>query len=290
MNGPMKILRQRSKGLPMDDLRIALACMESVFGGEKENLKKIRDLALRAWEGKADILLLPEMCLTGYALSPSDIKNHQRTANHVARQIQPMAKAFSLLILPGFIEDNPRGKPWIAQAAIGPQGLVGVHRKTHLSPQETESYAPGEDIRILEWKNLRFGIQICYEAHFPEISTTLALMGADILFFPHASPRGTPDEKCQSWSRHLPARAFDNGVYVAACNPVGFMHSGASFPGVALVLGPDGRDIASLSGTEESLLFADLKADFLARVRSHRMRYFLPGRRPGLYQLHTDAP
>jgi predicted amidohydrolase len=50
-----------------------------------------------------------------------------------------------------------------------------------------------------------------------------------------------PAEKFESWMRHLPARAFDNGVFVGACNPVGENGAGLSFPGVALLLGPDGR-------------------------------------------------
>ena len=65
--------------------------------------------------------------------------------------------------------------------------------------------------------DLTFGLELCYESHFPEISTVLCLKGAEILFMPHASPRGEPDEKMKSWLRHLPSRAFDNGVFV---NPV----------------------------------------------------------------------
>ncbi len=57
------------------------------------------------------------------------------------------------------------------------------------------------------------GLELCYESHFPEISTVLCLKGAEILFMPHASPRGDPDGKMKSWLRHLPSRAFDNGSF-----------------------------------------------------------------------------
>ncbi|MCJ7775963.1 MAG: nitrilase, partial [Desulfobulbaceae bacterium] len=90
--------------------------------------------------------------------------------------------------------------------------------------------------------------------------------------------------KFQSWMRHLPARAFDNGVFIVACNQVGSNSDGFLFPGVALVLGPDGQTLAKYTGREERILFADLKADYLQDVRLHRMKYFIPQRRPGLYK------
>jgi N-carbamoylputrescine amidase len=112
----------------------------------------------------------------------------------------------------------------------------------------------------------------------------MALIGADILFVPHASPRGNPEEKLQSWLRHLEARAFDNGVFVLACNQVGKTEEGFWFPGVAVVLGPDGRVLAKYVGEEEKILFATLDAEMLHDVRLHRMKYFLPQRRPELYK------
>jgi N-carbamoylputrescine amidase len=112
----------------------------------------------------------------------------------------------------------------------------------------------------------------------------MALDGVHAIFMPHASPRGTPEEKRDSWLRHLPARAFDNGVYVVACNQTGANGAGLGFPGVALALGPDGRVIASDTGGREGLLLATLDADRLAAVRRHPMRYFLPHRRPDLYR------
>ncbi len=72
------------------------------------------------------------------------------------------------------------------------------------------------------------GIQLCYDAHFPELSTRMAVNGADIIFMPHASPRGTPSQKLTSWLRHLTARAFDNGVFIVACNQNGDNQKGCS--------------------------------------------------------------
>jgi N-carbamoylputrescine amidase len=83
--------------------------------------------------------------------------------------------------------------------------------------------------------------------------------------------------------RHLPARAFDNGVFIVACNQTGPNGSGLTFPGLAVILGPDGRVLAETTAGTDGLLIADLASEDLAAVRQHPMRYFLPRRRPDLY-------
>jgi N-carbamoylputrescine amidase len=112
----------------------------------------------------------------------------------------------------------------------------------------------------------------------------MAVGGAEVLFFPHASPRGSGEEKLENWLRHLPARAFDNGVFVVACNQVGKTAAGFSFPGVAVVIGPDGRIEASYAGEDEEILVVRLQSRKLLNVRKNRMKYFLPNRRPSLYK------
>jgi N-carbamoylputrescine amidase len=111
----------------------------------------------------------------------------------------------------------------------------------------------------------------------------MAIKGADIIFIPHASPRGTPEGKLQSWMRHLSARAFDNGLFVAAVNQTGDNRLGLLFPGMAVVIGPDGEVLCQYVSGNEAIVFADLKSDDLNHVRRHPMRYFLPNRRPEIY-------
>jgi N-carbamoylputrescine amidase len=83
--------------------------------------------------------------------------------------------------------------------------------------------------------------------------------------------------------RHLPARAFDNSLYVVACNQTGDNQAGLDFPGLAVILDPAGRIVGKDIDGKENIIIADLKAEKLAAVRGHRMRYFLPNRRPDLY-------
>ena len=96
-------------------------------------------------------------------------------------------------------------------------------------------------------------------------------------------PRGTATDKYESWMRHLPARAYDNSLFVAACNQVGSNKNGLTFPGVALLINPSGQVIKKQLTDDENVMVADLAAEDINRVRCHKMRYFLPNRRSDIY-------
>ncbi len=206
------------------------------------------------------------------------------SAEEVTQRILETAGSTGLVLLVGLVEPAGEGKPYLSQLVAGPGGLIGIHRKSHLSPAEREAYRAGESIGVYTHRGTRFGIQLCYESHFPEISTVMALSGAEVLFMPHASPRGTARGKRASWLRHLPARAFDNGVFVVACNQHGKQPGGMSFPGLALVIGPDGHLMEQFTGDADRVVTALLGREFREEIREHRMRYFLPFRRPELYR------
>lgn len=168
---------------------------------------------------------------------------------------------------------------------VGPQGLLGAYRKTHLGPTEMTLFTPGKHMAIIDCKGIRFGVQLCYEGHFPEITLAQALQGVEVVLIPHASPREEPDQKLERWLRYLPARAYDNTVFVVACNQAGDNGAGLDFSGVALVLGPKGQVLAQATGTEDALVTADLKAAQIQSIKEGRMGYFLPLRRPDLYDI-----
>ena len=195
-----------------------------------------------------------------------------------------MARQHQIVILAGMAEKVENGDIFASHLIISPDGISGWYRKLHIAPPERGIFTPGRKVPLFEIKGAKVGIQLCYDAHFPGLSTRMAVDGADIIFMPHASPRGTPAEKFNSWMRHLTARAFDNGVFIVACNQVGENQNGLDFPGLAVVVGPYGKILEKNTTGCEGMLVADLKSDDLSAVRDHRMRYFLPNRRPELYE------
>jgi predicted amidohydrolase len=268
----------------IEDITIAAVCMNVPIGEIEENLKRMENFVREATAKGADLICFPELSITGYRLElPVDIYAGFQPAK-VLERVEAMARTHRLIILAGMVEPSDGAKPYISQLVAGPDGLLGVYRKTHLSPNEKDTYRAGRKIEVFSMKGIRFGVQLCYESHFPEISTIMALQGAEILLIPHASPRGSPAEKAESWLRHLPSRAFDNGLYVVAHNQVGDNHNGFLFPGVAIALNPSGRVMTIYRGYEEKMMLVRMTKEELEETRTHRMKYFLPNRRPELYR------
>jgi predicted amidohydrolase len=275
----------------MKDVRVAAVCMKSLPGEIDKNLERIRSFICQASDKRAAIICFPELSITGYILEKPEAGCSPALFEEASQQVLEMAGTNGVLVMAGIIEAmKDGGKPYITQILVGPGGLLGRYRKTHLSPPEQEAYRPGEEIPVYQCSHFTFGIQLCYESHFPEISTLMSLKGAEAIFMPHASPRGEPEEKLESWLRHLPSRAFDNGLYLVACNQVGQGSEGLFFPGTILALSPSGRIMERYCGTEDKMVLVDMKASEIEEVRSHRMKYFLPHRRPELYQDLLSRP
>ena len=275
----------------MDDLKVAAVSMHSHPGDIPRNLERIASFVEAAARRGADMICFPELSVTGYRIIPSKEDFAGRTVTGALEALSRMARDTGMVVMAGLMEPSETGKPYITQVVAIPGKPLGRYRKTHLSPVECAGFRAGTEIGVFRSGNTVFGVALCYEAHFPEISTLLCLKGSEILFIPHASPRGDPETKLASWLRHLTARAFDNGAYVVACNPVDEGEAGLTFPGAAVVLGPDGHVLARYTGNEEKILFASLEDRILREIRAHRMKYFLPHRRPELYKdLVSPAP
>jgi predicted amidohydrolase len=267
----------------MKDLRIALAVTASPVGGIEDNLDRMARWVALAVKDGARLICFPEMNITGYSSRAEIKKVAESIPGAASRRVSAMAVREGITILAGMVERGTESRFFASHLVATPDGVVQVYRKTHIAPPEKQVFSSGHFAPLFERDGVRFGIQLCYDAHFPELSTRMAINGADIIFLPHASPRGTPEGKLQSWMRHLSARAFDNGLFVAAVNQTGDNGLGLTFPGMAVVIGPDGEVLCQDVSGNEAILFADLTSEALAQVRRHPMRYFLPNRRPEIY-------
>ena len=267
----------------MKSLRLALVVQRCIPGVFEKNLSaSLRAVALAA-EQKAQMVVFPEMNLSGYMAGPKILSIAQPVSEQLIQTLSAAADKFDISILVGMAELAKENQIFATHLVFSPHSPMEHYRKIHMAPNERDYFSPGNKIKLFTKKNLHFGIQLCYDAHFPELSTAMAVQGADIIFIPHASPRGTSKEKYQSWMRHLTARAFDNGVFIAAVNQTGDNTRGLIFPGLALLIGPDGNIISKFIDPNEKIHIIDIDLGALDRVRSHRMRYFLPNRRSDLF-------
>ncbi len=272
----------------MKDIRVAAVVCRAAVGDAEGNLARMAEWVQRAGERDAGIVVFPEMSITGYAAADGH-EIAEPIPGPAADRVCGWAKTHGMIVLAGLAEQDPTGRIYASHLVAFPDGSWDIYRKLHIGPPEKRRFTAGNAVPLFTAAGATFGIQLCYDAHFPELTTLMALDGADIVFMPHASPRGTPREKFDSWMRHLTARAFDNGLFVIAANQVGENGRGLIFPGVAVAIGPDGQVMDRLLCEADDMLVVDLPGADLEAVRSHRMRYFLPNRRPELLRRLAGA-
>jgi len=268
----------------MNDIRIAAVIFNSVVNQPHDNLARMAHWIKQAQKQGAQLICFPELTVTGYSTRPEIKDAAEPIPGPISRHLQELAHDHQMVILAGMAERDENKRIFASHLVVTPEKISGVYRKIHIASPERSIFTPGDRAPVFKTAGIKFGIQLCYDAHFPELSTHMALGGADVIFMPHASPRGTPQEKFNSWMRHLTARAFDNGVFIVACNQIGDNQKGLCFPGLAVVVGPSGNVLQAKTAESEGMLVTDLKAEDLSAVRDHKMRYFLPNRRPELYE------
>lgn len=270
----------------MLDLRIAVAQMTCRVGDTAANLAAIERLVRRSCAEGVDLLCLPELCICGYNAGDNDTPVPEPLDGPSVRHLADLARATGLTYLAGLLERDLSGIVYNTQLVFGPDGVHGHYRKTHVPTAEIGTWRHGEDLPVFGHPKARFGIEICYDSHFPEVSTELAERGAEILFLPHASGGDeTPAQKEARWLRYMLARAYDNAVCLAVCNQVGDNGAGRTFAGVSFICDARGVVVArARHGDREELVIADLKAADLAAVRRVPEGFFRHFRRPGLYE------
>lgn len=268
----------------MQNITIAAITCEAPVGEIDYNLATTVEWTQKAKRAGADLVCFPELNITGYCNRVEMAQIALPIPGRISRKLSQLSMDEDITVLAGMAEKNPEGKPFASHCVFMPDGQIHIYRKVHTAPPEKGTYTQGGTIPVFKFNQITFGIQLCFDAHFPELSSIMADKGADVIFIPHASPRGSAEEKHHSWIRHLTARAFDNSVFIVACNQIGENCNGLAFPGNSMVIGPSGELIAKDVSPKPSMLIAELKSAELEEIRNHPMRYFLPHRRPELYK------
>jgi predicted amidohydrolase len=260
-------------------MRLALGQWRPVTRGLGEGLERLDRAAASAAAGGADILILPEMALTGYnigAEAVADAADPER--GPIASAVAATAKRHRLAVLAGFPRRAADGRIYNAIQLVDRSGEArACCAKTHLfGAVDRAQFAPGPEIAApVELDGWVFGLAICYDIEFPELARTLALAGADAILAPTANM--APYDSVAT--RLVPARAEENAVFIAYANYVG-AEPPFDYFGLSCVCDPTGADIAR-AGDGETMIFADLDKAALAAARASATH--LSDRRPELY-------
>ena len=252
----------------MQDIRIAMVQMQSIVGNAERNIDVIGQFVTEAAVQNVDIVCFPELGINGYNAGDTSSPEPEPIPGPITDRLSEIAASAGITFLAGLLERDESGIVYNTQIVFGPSGIEGVYRKTHVPTAEIGTWCHGGELPVFDHPKARFGIEICYDSHFPEVSTALASKGAEIIFLPYASGGETPDEKYARWLRYVPARAYDNGVYVAICNQVGDNWAGRTFTGVTFICDPRGEVIARTQhGDQDEMIIVDLAAASLAESR-----------------------
>jgi NAD+ synthase (glutamine-hydrolysing) len=273
-------------------MRLALAQINSVVGDVDGNAARVVEWLERARGRTADLVLFPELVVTGYP--PED-----------------------LLLRPGFVRAAQRAVDGIAKATRGITALVGaphldtdlynacyvlahgeircVYRKRYLPNygvfDEDRYFAPGDDLFLLRFGEVLVGPTICEDIWQPgPPATDLALAGAQLVANISASPFHVGKDRERE--EMLKVRARDNSCFVALCNAVGGQDE-LIFDGHSVVLDDEGEILARAAGFEEELLVVDVDpvAAVGRRLRDARRRALARARaRADLTQLELSSP
>ena len=261
-------------------MKIAAAQIACALGDVDANLRKMRDFSARAKEQGAELIVFPEASDTGYSM-PVIRAHAQPWTEGAVPALQKMAKEFSLTIVSG-VSERSGDVIYNSQVFIDPQGdLVASYRKTHLfvlAPNdESTCYTPGDKFVSVSASGFNFGLSICYDLRFPEVSRALALeYGANVLLVSSAWPL----PRVEHLRALSIARAIENQSYLVLANRTG-VDAGVTCCGMSAIIDPSGVILASAAGDREELLLSDISPETIAEVRK-RIPVFA-NRRSDLY-------
>lgn len=250
------------------------------------NLDRLAEAAARARAGGADLLVAPEMFLSGYAIGHEAARRLAEPMDGPsARRAGAVAKEQGIALAYGYPELGADGNVYNAAILIGADGARLLnYRKAHLfAALDRSMFTPGGGTyATARLGPFTVGLLICYDVEFPEAPRALALAGADLILVPTANMK--PYEPVS----HLlvPARAYENGLYVAYANRCG-READLDYYGQSSVAGPAGGNLV-MAGSCEEIVFADIGMEQVGAART--LNTHLADRRPEAYRTLAEQP
>jgi predicted amidohydrolase len=257
-------------------MKIAVYQGEGVNGEVAGALGTMRMNAVKAAAQGVRMVIFPEMFLSGYNIGDDVFRLAEPSDGPSAAAVGKIARETGVSLLYGYPERSG-DRIFNSACLVNAAGeMIANYRKTHLyGSEENRVFQRGNSLLVAELDELKVGILICYDIEFPEAVRALALAGAELIAVPTALI-----QPFDIVARTLvPARAFENQVYVAYAGMCG-REGGIGYCGLSCIVGPDGPDLAR-GGSGPALLFADIDPSVVSKGRQSNP--YLADRRPELY-------
>ncbi len=257
-------------------LTLALAQINTRLGDVKANLEKHLALIKDARDNQVDLLIFPELSLTGYVLQDlaSTVAHHPSADDPVFRHLLEASRHLDMVV--GFVDEDRRHRFFIAAAYLSQGEVRHIHHKVYLPTyglfDEGRFFAWGDAVRAFETRFGRAGILICEDFWHASPPYLLWLDGADLFLFASASPgRGLNTEaqlESARWVEHInQAYASLFTTFVSHANRVGY-EDGLNFWGGSTVFDPNGDLVVKGPYHEEALTLAEIDLEQLHRTRA----------------------
>jgi predicted amidohydrolase len=297
----------------MEKLKIATAQFEHKSGDKEYNLDVIEKLTATAAQDGAKVVAFHECSITGYSFARHLSKDQMLDLAEFIpegpsiQRLYTIAAKYNVAVLAGLFEKDDNDNLFKAYVCVDENGLVAKFRKLH--PFINPHLTPGDEYCIFDLYGWTCGILICYDNNIIENVRATNLLGADIIFMPHVtmctpSPRpgaGFVDPKLwenrendptslrleldgmkgRKWlMKWLPARAYDNAIYVVFSNAIG-MDDDQLKNGCSMIIDPFGDIIAECRKLDNDVVTATITSEKLQQAGGYRYKQ---ARRPALYR------
>lgn len=294
-----------------NDVRAGVVQFEARDGDKQYNLGVIERLSAQAAASGAQLVLFHELSITGYTY----LETLSRPQTEAIAEPVPggpsvdalirIAAQHNIIVSAGLVE-NDGGRLYNCQVAVSAHGLLAKHRKIHefISPH----LDCGDSYTVFDALGVRWGILTCYDNNLPENGRMTAMLGADVILAPHVTgclPSPAPGRgvvapeiwhnrcrdsvrcrmefdspKGRGWiTKWLPARAWENGVYLLYANVLG-VDGGTIKPGGSMIIDPYGEIVAECRTLDDEVVCATLVAE---NRRLASGDSYIRARRPDLY-------
>ncbi|RRJ62645.1 N-carbamoylputrescine amidase [Paenibacillus oralis] len=284
----------------MRNVKVAATQM-SCSTNKEENIAKADKLVREAARQGAQIILLQELFETPYFCQKekSDYYVHatELEENAAIRHFREVAKELKVVLPISFYEKKNNAR-YNSLAVIDADGeLLGRYRKSHIPDgpgyEEKFYFNPGDTgFKVWKTRYAKIGVGVCWDQWYPEAARCMALMGAELLFYPTAigsEPQDGSIDSKDHWQMCMLGHAAANLVPVIASNRVGVEtdeDSSITFYGSSFIAGPQGNKIAEAGRTEETVLTAEFDLD---QLETQRIEWgIFRDRRPDLYKIITS--
>jgi predicted amidohydrolase len=258
-------------------MRIALVSLDQAWEDKPANLERCAQHAAAAAVAGADLVVFPELTLTGFTMNAAAVAEAEDESPTVAA-FRDLARAHDLHIAFGVALHGER-HPRNTVVVLGRNGVeLGRYAKLHpfSHADEDEHYEPGDSTTVVRIARMNTGLTICYDLRFPELYSSLAPSCDAILVIAN-----WPAPRIEHWHTLLRARALDCQCFIIAVNRTGTDGTGMNYPRSSCIVHPRGTVLQPDQAAGELDIYA---IDAGAAAQYRRTFPTLRDRRPDLYR------